>query len=166
MADNLNEKHDWSQPGDRSAEVFEVMCTVMLDSNNMCRNEHDDSASRCGIDIGGWRKEAGNQADQVGDQNEYCQRCNQGKERTSMLTHGLDNHVLYTTDDDFHEVLESTGDCFDHLGCQYRKYEQQADNEPGVANCVDRRICIFYGLFSYSMWKKQRSEKVVEKFQK
>ncbi len=112
----------------------------MLDPDHMGRDKDDHRTGCGGVDVGGRREEAGNQADQVGNQDEDCQGGDQREEGTAMFSHGFDDHVFDAADNDFHEVLQSAGNRLERRGGQKRKHQQQNDDQPGVADGIGTGI--------------------------
>ena len=124
MADDLNEEHDRSQPGDRSEEVLDVTETVMLDADNVGGNEDNHGTGRSCVDICGRREKTGDQADQVGYEHKDRKSCNQREKRAAMLTHRIDNHGFDAADNGLHEILHATRYGLERRRCQQRKHEK------------------------------------------
>jgi len=73
VSNDFDKEHNRGQPPDRSQKMFQVMKAVMLDANNVGRQEYNDSTGCRGINVGRRWVKTWNQADQVGYQNEDCQ---------------------------------------------------------------------------------------------
>ena len=61
VADDFNDEDQWGHPPDRPQKVFDVGCTVVLDSDNV-RKDHDHQGAGEGcIEVGGGRESGSNQ---------------------------------------------------------------------------------------------------------
>ena len=122
MADQFNRHHNWSQPHNRAAEVFEVT-----------DGENGQSDRGIGVQVCGRREEAGDQSNQVRRQDEERDGCNQREVGFPFVSHGFFDHVLDAVDDRLKEVLQARRNGFDAT------LNQNSDKDAVVARATQRK---------------------------
>jgi hypothetical protein len=76
--------------------------------------------------------EAGNQGDQVGDEDEQGEGGDEREVGLALVAHGLFDEIFHTADHDFHEILQTAGDHLDRPRGGESEQDEDEHDEPGV----------------------------------
>src|SRR5262245_50118226 len=94
----------------RPREVLEVRQQPHLArADHVIRDEHDQGAGGRGVEVAGGRDQAGDQPQQVGDENEQAERRDQRQVAAAVVTDDVVEQRLELLDHDLHEVLDAAG---------------------------------------------------------
>src|SRR3990170_2471312 len=124
MAYYLDRYHERHEPPDRAAKLLQVPQSVFLDAHYVGEDEYYQRERQRGVEVGGRRKESGNEAHQVRYEDEYRKRHDEREVLLALVAHGLVDHALEVGQREFYDRLGPAGHELQALCQQYREYRQ------------------------------------------
>ncbi len=139
MPDDLDDKDQRRHPPDRPHKVFDVAGAMVFDADDVGEHHDYQGTGPRGVEVGGGRKEPGDNPDQVADEDVEKKGGRQGKEPSRLFTGRFHHELFDARDDHFKQVLGFSRYHGDGFGGQGTGNNQDRHEDPGVDHM---RVCV------------------------
>lgn len=132
MTDDFNGKHNGNEPPDRAGEMMDIFDAVVFYPDEMRHEENNKGAGSRGVEACRRRKESGNEACKVADENIEENGADDGEKPAAFFTCGFHHEIFNARNGKFEKILHLSGDHSNALGGKVAHADEKNHDNPGI----------------------------------